>query len=177
MTYTRFMDMHSGGGLKEAPYDKIFIEAPKDEARVIFYNRFGHSPDRVTCTCCGDDYSYDDGESLAELSAYDRNCATEYFYVDNGEVAEGVGRWGKNAEWDRELRARVYNGRVIDSRHVERADLSTMEYGATQAECESRYMSVADYFAGENVLVIYAEDIQDHERRGTVPESGYVWVD
>ena len=26
--WTRFMDMHSGGGMKEPPYEYIFIEAP-----------------------------------------------------------------------------------------------------------------------------------------------------
>ena len=175
--YTRFHAMHSGGGLKEAPYDKIYIEVPEEEAKVIFYNRFGHSPDRVTCTCCGEDYSYDDGESLAQLSAYDRNAAYEYFYVDNGEKAEGVGRWGRNAMWDRERRVHVYNGRDVEGRYVEEASLDHMEYGASREECESRYQSVADYFAGENVLVIYAEDITDDERRGTVPSQGYVWVD
>ena len=177
MTYTRFLDLHSGGGIKEPPYDKIFIEAPEAEAKVIFYNRFGHSPDRVTCTCCGEDYSLTEGESLAELSAYDRNCATEYYYTDTGEVAEGIGRWGKGTDWDRELRSRVYKGRAVDSRHVERADLGHMEYGATRESCEERYMTVTDYFKSENVLVVYAEDITDAERQGTVPQSGYVWVD
>jgi hypothetical protein len=71
--WTRFMDRHSGGGLKEK-WKYIYIEAPKDEARVIFYNRFRHSPDRITCTCCGNDYWYDEYKTLKEASAYDRNC-------------------------------------------------------------------------------------------------------
>jgi len=50
------MDMHSGGDLKEK-WQYIYIEAPEEEAKVIFYNRFGHNPNRVTCTCCGKDYS------------------------------------------------------------------------------------------------------------------------
>lgn len=73
MAWTRFMDMHSGGGQKEK-FSFCFIEAPEDEARVIFYNRFGHSPDRVSCTCCGEDYSADGAETLAEASGYDRGC-------------------------------------------------------------------------------------------------------
>lgn len=72
MMWTRFMDMHSGGGCKEEPYDKIYIEAPEDEARVIFYNRFGHSPDRVSCTCCGEDYSIDEDKTFEKASEYDR---------------------------------------------------------------------------------------------------------
>lgn len=36
--WTEFWDMHSGGGQKEK-WAKIYIEAPEEEARVIFYNR------------------------------------------------------------------------------------------------------------------------------------------
>lgn len=71
--WTRFMDMHSGGGSKE-DHEYIYIEAPESEARVIFYNRFGHNADRVSCTCCGSDYSVTDGADLARLTAFDRGC-------------------------------------------------------------------------------------------------------
>ena len=63
MKIVNFMDMHSGGGLKER-YSHIYIEAMgEDAASLIFYNRFGHNPNRITCTCCGEDYAineYDD---------------------------------------------------------------------------------------------------------------------
>ena len=72
--WTRFMDMRSGGGTKEPPYEFIFIEADEEQAKVIFYNRFGHNPERVTCTCCGEDYSISSSDSLDDLTAYDRNC-------------------------------------------------------------------------------------------------------
>ncbi len=71
--WTLFSDMHSGGGAKEKQ-DKIYIEAPQAEAEVIFYNRFGHSPHRVSCTCCGSDYSISEDASLAQLSGYHRHC-------------------------------------------------------------------------------------------------------
>jgi hypothetical protein len=73
--WTRFMDMHSGGGTKEPPYEYIYIEAPEAEAKVIFYNRFGHNPERVTCTCCGDDYSIKEDETLEQSTGYERGCA------------------------------------------------------------------------------------------------------
>jgi hypothetical protein len=72
--WTRFMDMHSGGGRKEN-HDYIFIEADKYEAMVIFQNRFGHNPNRVSCTCCGEDYWVSSDSSLEQLTAYDRGCA------------------------------------------------------------------------------------------------------
>lgn len=83
LPWTRFMDMHSGGGAKE-DWEIILIEAPADEAEIIFYNRFGHSPSRVSCTCCGDDYSISESETLAQATAYDRNCAYEGdgYYVE-----------------------------------------------------------------------------------------------
>jgi len=66
--------MHSGGGLKEK-WARIYIEAPEEEAKIIFYNRFGHNPERVTCTCCGEDYSVHEYESLEQATAFHRNCA------------------------------------------------------------------------------------------------------
>ena len=124
--FTRFMDMHSGGGTKEAPYETIYIEAGEDEASVIFYNRFGHSPERVSCTCCGRDYSTSEAESLELASAYDRKC-----------------------DWDK--KAKDY-------------DLSTAK------------VSIDDYVKRPDVLVIRASEIKDDERKGEIPEQGYVWV-
>ena len=72
--WTQFWDMHSGGGTKEPPYEKIYIEAPEDEAVSIFYSRFGHNPHKVTCTCCGPDYSISEYEELAQATAFHRNC-------------------------------------------------------------------------------------------------------
>jgi hypothetical protein len=73
--WTKFWDMHSGGGAKE-DYELIYIEAPEEEAKVIFYNRFGHSPEKVTCTCCGQDYSIEDGE-LSQITGYHRGCKND----------------------------------------------------------------------------------------------------
>lgn len=72
--WCQFMDMHSGGHCKEKPYEYIYIEAPLKEAKVIFYNRFGHNPDRVTCTCCGEDYSITESDSLEQASGYERKA-------------------------------------------------------------------------------------------------------
>lgn len=73
--WTHFYDMHSGGGLKQKPYQHIFIQAEEKAAKIVFYSRFGHDPDRVTCNCCGEDYSITQCSSLSEATAYNRNCA------------------------------------------------------------------------------------------------------
>ncbi len=86
MSWTIFFDMHSGGGTKEPPYELILIEAPIDDAVSVFYSRFGHSPYRVTCTCCGEDYSVDEYETLEKATAYHRNCA----WVNGGWVERGA---------------------------------------------------------------------------------------
>lgn len=63
---TTFYDMHSGGGsLKEAS-QLIIIEAPEAEAICVFYSRFGHNPERISCSCCGSDYSVWEHDSLDE---------------------------------------------------------------------------------------------------------------
>jgi hypothetical protein len=71
--WTSFWDMNSGGGQKE-DVSHIFIQASETEAKAVFFSRFGHNPDRVTCTCCGPDYSVDEKPSLWELTAYERGC-------------------------------------------------------------------------------------------------------
>jgi hypothetical protein len=71
--WTRFMDMHSGGGLKES-FGYAYIEAPEEEAKAIFYHRFGHNPERVSCTCCGQDYSIGESPTLEEATAHERRC-------------------------------------------------------------------------------------------------------
>lgn len=82
-SWTKFWDMHSGGGSKEK-WEMIYIEAPKDEAIVIFYNRFRHNPKRVTCTCCGEDYAIESDRDLSQLTGYHRNCK----YVDGKYVTK-----------------------------------------------------------------------------------------
>jgi hypothetical protein len=77
MTWTQFWDMHSGGRQKLA-WHKIYIEAPLEEAKSVFYARFGRNPKKVTCTCCGEDYSLEQGEDLAQLTAYHRNCRYDH---------------------------------------------------------------------------------------------------
>lgn len=72
-TWTKFWDMHSGGG-KEEDHNIIVIEAPQEEAELIFFNKFGHDPNCVTCTCCGPDYSISEYDSLEEAVAYHKEC-------------------------------------------------------------------------------------------------------
>lgn len=72
--WTRFHDMHSGGSGKLS-HALIFIEAPIDEAKIIFQNRFDRNPERVTCTCCGPDYLISEASTLEQATAYERGCA------------------------------------------------------------------------------------------------------
>ena len=70
--WTCFFDMSSGGDEKEK-WSVIWIEAPQKEAEIIFYNRFGHNPHRVTCTCCGADYSISEHETLDDTHSDYKN--------------------------------------------------------------------------------------------------------
>ncbi len=124
-TWTTFWDMHSGGGQKHS-FSKCFIEADEETAITVFYNRFGTNPARVSCTCCGEDYSVsEEKETLEEATEFHRSN-----YV--GKV---------DGEYKREV---------------------------TQ--------SCAEYIASDDVEVIWADDITDEDRRGDVPEQGFVYV-
>lgn len=70
--WTLFWDMHSGGGLKVPPLHYIFIEAPETEAEHIFYRLFERDPYEVTCSCCGEDYSVSESDTLEEATEYHR---------------------------------------------------------------------------------------------------------
>lgn len=94
MTWTRFVDMHSGGGNKLArdtqgnivadhryrpdkalqAIEHFFIETTEKEAVAYFYNKYGRNPDCVTCTCCGSDYSFAEYPTLAKASNFERGA-------------------------------------------------------------------------------------------------------
>lgn len=157
MAWTLFWDMHSGGGTKVEPYTKIYIEAPKDEAVNIFYNRFGRNPYRVTCTCCGEDYSVDESDTLENASGFHRGCDYAYFDTKGREVSQ-------EKAWTSGVGLR----RGYSEGYVERP--SSNKY-ATE-----KYMSIEEYSNREDVLVIPASEIKDEERQADVPDEGYVWV-
>lgn len=72
MAWTQFWDMHSGGRAKLDPVDKVFIEAPMEQALGVFYARFDRNPRHITCDCCGEDYSISEHETLDEATEYHR---------------------------------------------------------------------------------------------------------
>lgn len=155
--WTQFMDMNSGGSPKQK-WDQIYIEAAEDEAKLIFYNRFGQNPDRVSCTCCGSDYSISSDESLEQLTGYHRGCASEY--VDGDKILS-----------EDEYRAMSFAQRSkkkITHRYAEREDPN---------RSYNKYKSLDKYLAGKSIKVIRADEISYDDRRGTVPQQGYVWVD
>lgn len=160
--WTRFMDMLSGGVGKEK-WDYIYIEAAEDEAKVIFYNRFGHNPDRVSCTCCGNDYSISSERTLQRLTACDRNCRNlEPPRGKNGLYKEVKNKWWKEhyyLEPEEEAEA-IRRGWSIDTRWS-----------------KGKHIPLAKYVKSEGIFVLYSKDIKAKERCGELPEQGYVWVD
>lgn len=124
--WTRFMDMHSGWWRKQ-DREYIYIEAWEEEAKVIFYNRFWANPDRITCTCCGSDYSISEEIDLLQATAYERWC-----------------------DYDSKLNSYIETKKSI---------------------------TIEKYIKNGSVLVIYAKDIKDEERKWEIPEQWYVRVD
>jgi len=103
MTWTQFWDMSSGGGQKLS-FKHCFIEAPEDEAKIVFQNRWGRNPDRVTCTCCGPDYAVHEYGSLEQATAYHRRCAfdgTLDVWIEEPERPNAEpGSWGAYSTLD-----------------------------------------------------------------------------
>jgi hypothetical protein len=84
---TKFMDMHSGGHLK-TPYTHIYIDETLGEAVETFKNLFKRDPDNITCKCCGEDFVYEQYDSLEEATAYDRKCEwVDGKYNENGKMS------------------------------------------------------------------------------------------
>jgi hypothetical protein len=144
--WTRFMDMHSGGGSKEK-WEYIYIEAPQDEAEIIFYNKFGHNPNRVTCTCCGNDYSISEGENLAQLTAYERNC-------------EWDDRKKKYIEEQEQNKVRIR--KTCKTKPEDKWGL---------------YIPLSEYLKNANIKIIDKSQIKPEECLGSLPQQGYVWCD
>lgn len=71
--WVHFWDMHSGGRTKQPPFEHIFLEADsEDTATEMFRAKFGHSPDAVACSCCGENYAVSSDETLEAASEYQR---------------------------------------------------------------------------------------------------------
>ena len=157
--WTQFMDMHSGGGLKEE-WSHIYIEAPEDEATAIFYNRFGHNPSRVSCTCCGDDYSISEHGDIKQLTGFDRGCRA----LDTPRDPE-TGRFRND---DPVIVAHLY---------LEDGENPPEGYEVVRMPPFRDYKTLDEYMASSRVLFIPADEIEDSERAGKIPTQGYVWVE
>ena len=95
-----FHDMSSGGYDKTA-YKLILIEAESEkEAVSVFYSRFNFNPNRVTCSCCGEDYSISRRESIEDAfiffdsPRYDSRLIIKADEIDNNEKNLDVPRQG-----------------------------------------------------------------------------------
>lgn len=152
--WTQFMDMHSGGGQK-LEWQYIYIEAPEAEAAVIFQNLFGRNPHRVTCTCCGDDYSLSESETLEDATGFERGCASAYFDAE-----------GKRYSDDDWYKLPIEKRRDLQHRYVE-------EHGGSKSY--RPYRTLQDYLENSKIKIIRASEITPSQRQGELQEEGYVW--
>ncbi len=73
MTWTRFIDMHSGGSQK-LDWAYIYIEAPEEKAVEVLENKYGIVPYDTTCECCGQDYTINEEKDLKQATGFERNA-------------------------------------------------------------------------------------------------------
>lgn len=118
--WTHFWDMHSGGGQKDA-FAHCFIEAPESEACRVFYAMFGHTPGRVSCTCCGPDYSVSEHESLEDATGYLRGCEDSLdgeHSVETPRKLRGIPVWYMTlAEYESQPDVRIVHASEIHAEH------------------------------------------------------------
>jgi hypothetical protein len=145
------MDMHSGGGQK-LQWNYIYIEAPLQEAKVIFFHRFDRSPSRVTCTCCGPDFSMMESETLEEATGYERKLP----WIEPVINGKPDARQGKQLEYGEEMP----EGWLLE------------KYPPSEPA-----ITIEEYCKFANVKIIRAYEILPEERIGDVPREGYVWMD
>ncbi len=155
MSFVQFHDMHGGGSLKIKPFGFIYIEADsKEEAKIIFYNRFNRNPEKISCACCGEDYSISISSDLTQATAFERNCRYAYFDEKRREVSRDkalvIGKGLKDGYF---------------SKYIEESGI----YG--------KHETLNKYLKRKDVLVIYANDIKPEERIGEIRKSGWVYVD
>lgn len=155
--WTHFRDMHSGGGQK-LDWPHIFIEAPEAEAKVIFYNRFKRNPERVTCTCCGEDYSISEHADLAQATAFERGCDYGYVLPDGTEKT------------DEDWLAMPLEKRLDLNAHGWYFERKSRRGWARE------YQTLEDYMKSGGAHFIPASHIEPSERRGEVPSEGFVWA-
>lgn len=180
MIWTQFWDTHSGGGCKEPPYEKIYIEAPEDEAKVIFYNRFGHNPERVTCTCCGGDYSISESVSLEQASGYHRKCdSLETPRDEDGRFRRPDDPWFEEHYWldPEDVGEAVRRGYKVRLSAEKEGFQRHPDPFSDGSRFDPRVIPVAEYETQEDVLVVRAAEIKPEERTGSVPDEGYVWAE
>jgi hypothetical protein len=155
MTWTHFHDMHSGGGQKLA-WGHIFIEAPQKEAEVVFQNRFKRNPNRVTCTCCGPDYSISEEPTLLQVTAFYRGCEYVYRRPDGSECDEREG--------------------FVSGKGIQDGYKGGYEERPAKRFRMHEYMTLEDYIASGKAHFIYASNINPEERNGSLRAEGYVWA-
>lgn len=165
MVWTHFWDMHSGGGQK-LKWSHIFIEAPEKQAEIIFQNSFGRNPNRVTCTCCGEDYASSEGEDLKQLCGFHLGWKYQYFDKNGNRTTEDKA-WvsGKG----------LINGAT--SKYIE--EPSADHYGKHFKTWKDFIKDKTFFEFGGicNVLIIKKNQIKPSERKGKLRKEGYVWMD
>jgi hypothetical protein len=89
LEWFEFMDMCSGGSIKEEPYDYIYLLAHDAlEARDRFESLFNHAPEAIGCETCGENYSISGAKALSKLCGWKckENDATLVEYINSPHV-------------------------------------------------------------------------------------------
>lgn len=161
--WTLFWDMHSSGTTKVPPFNKIYIQAPKDIAERVFQAKFGRNPHRITCSCCGADYDVEDYATLEEASAYHRNCP---WAAPNKPKDFASRSMQEQAVWNS----------THQGRYLEAGEKLPRNWVMDRYNDGKHAITLKEYLTHKDVKVIYANEITEEEKKTELHEEGYVWI-
>ena len=142
--------MHSGGGTKIEPYEKIYIEAPRDKAIAIFQKRFERNPNNTSCKCCGGDYSINEHPTLCQASAYQRKL--------------GWAAPKKPAGYDQLPRQEKYEWNAKNQgRYIEIGENLPDGWEYEPFHLPNNPITLEEYAKNKDVLIIYANQFSNEE--------------
>jgi len=117
---------------------------------------------RVSCTCCGEDYSISSAEDFAQISGYHRGCQTLVHKTYRSGQNKGLVKpIPKSMQRYYEEREKPPKGWEFDTKRI----------------FNNKYKTVLAYKRQKDVLVLSRHKIKSSERAGEVPNEGYVWVE
>jgi len=142
--------------LSERSNDFLRLEDQVGNIQNNYCAKCTRNPNRVTCTCCGEDYSVSEHENLEQATAYERECRSAWFDKHGKEIPQ-------EEAW-------VPGKGCVDGAYGKYVEEQRVEYS------HDPYRTLEEYLKDPSALFIFAKDIKPSEQKGQLRKEGYVWL-